>query len=248
MTEKQLFDLLKTEFIAILEQENIKKDEINVTMKTLTANEAIGETKRKDFPIITGKEVMLQAEYKGAYGQAFTDAPCVFSGNLEDICNLNLEQDKYARGLFIATLNAVMSSLNKTNRSVHCKNEGPEHCAKEVVRTLKQTYGNPKIGLIGYQPAMLESLAKKFKVRVLDLNQDNIGQIRYDVLVEDGRTKQKEVIEWADLILCTGSTLCNGTIVTYLDLEKEVLFFGTTLAGAAPILQAKRLCFADDIY
>ena len=247
MTEKELFDLLKKEFIAILEKEKMLEDEIKITMKTLTPQEAIGSTKRKDYPIITGKEVMLQAEYKGAYGQAFTDAPCMFSGNLKDICTLNLAEDIYARGLFVATLNAVMNFLNKTDRTIHCKNEGPEHCADKATTYIKNQYGNPKITLVGYQPAMLEKLSEEFELRVLDLNRENIGQIRYNVLVEDGEETYKEAIEWADLVLCTGSTLCNGTITKYLELDKEVLFFGTTLAGAAPILKVKRLCFADDI-
>ena len=51
------------------------------------------------------------------------------------------------------------------------------------------------------------------------------------------------VVNWSDLVLCTGSTLSNGTITNFLDLEKEVLFFGTTLAGAAEMLGCKRMCF-----
>ena len=50
----------------------------------------------------------------------------------------------------------------------------------------------------------------------------------------------------ANLILCTGSTVCNGTIVNYLGLDTEVLFFGTTLAGTAVLMGLKRLCFAEN--
>ena len=37
----------------------------------------------------------------------------------------------------------------------------------------------------------------------------------------------------------------NGSIIDYLNLEKDVLFFGTTASGAAPLLGLKRVCFAD---
>ncbi|MFA9462663.1 MAG: Rossmann-like domain-containing protein [Velocimicrobium sp.] len=246
MTDKELFLLLKKEFIRILENEKMLEDEVEVSMKTLTPYEAIGITKRKDFPIVSGKEVMLQAEYRGAYGQAFTDSPAVFNGTMKEICALNLLEDMHARGLFVATLNAVMNYLNKADRCVHCKNDGPELCARKVVDEIKKQYGEPKIALVGYQPAMLEELAKYFELRVLDLNQANIGQMRYGVLIEDGEEQYNQAIAWADLILCTGSTLCNGTIIKYMQLEKEVLFFGTTLSGAAPILHLRRICFADD--
>ncbi|WMJ87964.1 hypothetical protein [Anaerocolumna sp. MB42-C2] len=54
---------------------------------------------------------------------------------------------------------------------------------------------------------------------------------------------EQVVVKWADLVLCTGSTICNGSIVNFLNLDKEVLFFGTTLAGAAQMLSLKRVCF-----
>ena len=61
-----------------------------------------------------------------------------------------------------------------------------------------------------------------------------------------GVSDMADAVASAELILCTGSTLCNGTMVDYLDLDKEVLFFGITAAGAGAILGLKRLCFADD--
>lgn len=81
---------------------------------------------------------------------------------------------------------------------------------------------------------------------MLDLNPDNIGKEKDGCPVLSGEKCREETVAWADLVLCTGSTLCNGTIVDYLDLDKEVVFFGTTLSGAAPILGLKRACFADE--
>ena len=69
--------------------------------------------------------------------------------------------------------------------------------------------------------------------------------VRYGVTVEDGASAHEDLIAWADLILCTGSTICNGTITDYLDLETPVLFFGITAAGASRLMGWNRVCFAD---
>lgn len=243
MTQKELFIKLKEEFSKIIKEKQLTTDIVNIKSKALSVEEAIGITKRKDFPIITGKEILLQAEYKGSYGQAFTDAPAVFEGTLSQVLELDLENDGHSRGLFIAALNAVMCKLGLADRTIHCKNEEPELCAGKFKNHFKEQYENPKIALIGYQPSMLENLAEEFQVRALDLNPDNIGQTRYGVCVEDGVEDYKEVIQWADIILCTGSTVCNGSIVNFMDLDKETIFFGTTVAGTASILGLKRLCF-----
>ena len=245
MTEKELYIFIKDAFKKILEAEGMFGDDIQIISKALTPEEAIGVTKRKDYPILTGKEVMLQAEYKGCFGQAFTDAPSVFKGNLKEVIDMDIYSDYHSRGIFIASLNAVMNYLGKSDRTVHCKSEGPEHCSKDVVQYIKEHYNEPKIAQIGYQPAMLERLSENFQVRVLDLSPANVGDRRFGVLVENGADAYVDAIEWADLVLCTGSTICNGSIVNFLNLDKEVLFFGTTLSGAAPILGVKRLCFAD---
>ena len=125
---------LRARFMKLLTEEGILDEQVVINTKSLTPEEAIGITKRKDFPIITGKDVMVQAECLGALGQAFTDAPCAYRGTLEEICSLDLANDPYSRGLFIAALNAVMKHLGRVDCTVHCRNEGPEFCAADVVR------------------------------------------------------------------------------------------------------------------
>ncbi|MGC4017825.1 MAG: DUF364 domain-containing protein [Muricomes sp.] len=215
----------------------------------LTAQEAIGITRRQDFPIITGKESMLQVKVQGHIGQSFTDATCAFNGTLAEILEMDIQKDPYAKALFIAALNGVMDMLGLTDRTIHCKTEGPEQCAVEVGNYMEKHYKGKKLVQVGYQPAMLERLAGIFpdsEYRILDLNAENIGQIRYGKLVEHGIDAYEDaVLNWADVVLCTGSTICNGSILNFLNLEKDVLFYGTTLAGPASILGLKRLCFAD---
>ncbi len=246
MTSEELFALLKEKFVDLLREHGLEDEEISITCRALSPEEAIGPTERRDFPILTGKDIMIQAECRGCRGQAFTDAPSAFSGTLRDVLALDLNTDPQAKGLFIAALNAVTCSLGLCSGTVHCRVRGPEDCAADVKAWLRQHYpGLRRVTLVGYQPALLEMLAGSYQVRALDLNPDNIGQTRYGVLVEDGRTAMKEAVGFAELILCTGSTLCNGTIVDYLDLDKEVLFFGITAAGAGALMGWQRLCFAD---
>lgn len=245
MTAHDLYETLRQSFRSILEQEGLSADDIAIAARSLTPQEAIGNTQRKDFPILTGKEVMLMAQFRGAMGQAFTDAPAQFSGPLSQLLEGDLDGDPHARGLFIAALNAVMKYLGKADNTVHCKDKGPELCARHMASWVGETYGSPKIALVGFQPSLIADLSQRFEVQVLDLNPDNIGKVKDGCPVRDGATDRDEVVGWADLVLCTGSTLCNGTIVDFLDLPKEVVFFGTTLSGAAPILGLKRACFAD---
>lgn len=244
MTIEKLLDILKEELNRVIQQNNLNDSQIKITSKALSPLEAIGHTKRNDFPILTGKEIMIQASFLECEGQAFTDSPATFCGSLKEILEMDIVKDIHARGLFIASLNAVIRYVGLVENTIHCKNSEPELCAQKLVTYLESNYKNPKIALIGYQPAMLEHLSKKFSVRVLDLNPDNVGKLKYGTIVEDGKIDFEEVVvKWADLVLCTGSTICNGSIVNFLNLEKEILFFGTTLAAAAQLLGLKRVCF-----
>lgn len=245
MTKHELFTRLKEGFTAILEKNDLLSDGSAITIHSasLTPEEAIGITERKDYPILDGAEVMIQAEYNGYIGQAFTSSPADYTATLEEIINADIENDEYALAIFIATMNAVMRSLGLIDRTVHCKNAGPELCARQYVPFVNADYGSPKILLVGYQPAMFQQLAENFEVRVLDLNPKNVGKEMYGVTVEHGISDREDAVQWADIILCTGSTLANGSIVDYIDIGKEVIFFGTTVAGAAEILGLKRGCF-----
>ena len=248
MTKKELYGILKERFKQVLEENQIENDRLSVSCRALTPEEAVGKTKRTDYPILTGKDVMIQAEYKGFKGQAFTDAPAAFEGMLEDILQMDIEHNPHDRGIFIATVNAVMASLGLCRGTVHCRTDGPELCARDMQQFLETNYPDiQRIALVGFQPSLLEMLASgRYEVRVMDLNPGNIGKVKFGICVEDGTVMKDEIINsYAELILCTGSTICNGTIVDYMNLDTDVLFFGTTASGAAPLLGLKRVCFAD---
>ena len=241
-SRREFFSVLMERFKKITEGNSLLGREIKIGCRALSSQEAIGETKRKDFPLLAGREVMMQAVFDGAIGQAFTSAPSAFSGTLEEVLGLDIAENDHDRAIFIAAMNAVLRKLGLCDRTIHCRDEGPEECAVKTADTLMETYGPVKIVQVGYQPALLERLSERFEIRLLDLNPEMIGKTKSGVKILDGERDREEVIRWADLILCTGSTLSNGTIVDYMGLDKKVLFYGTTVAGAAALLGLKRLC------
>lgn len=245
MTEKctALYREIKERFQQLIADYHIDTKEMSVITYGLTPEEAIGITERKDYPILTGKDVMLQASYRGARGQAFTDAPADYSGTLEEILNMDILTDEHARGLFFASMNAVMRHLNLIEGTVHCRGEEPPKCAILCLDHLLKEYAGKRIALIGYQPSLFQALSGNFPLRVLDLNPDNVGQERFGIIVEHGINDYDDVVlNWADLVLCTSSTFCNATMDRYIDIGKPVIFFGISGAGACYLLSLDRLC------
>ncbi|MDC7125329.1 MAG: DUF364 domain-containing protein [Spirochaetales bacterium] len=235
------YNSLIERFREVLEENNLLEESINITGKVLTSEEALGKPDRRDFPLLSGKEKLMQAEFKNSKGQAYTDMPGSFSGKLKDIISKTPENN-FQRAVLISSINAVCCHLGLCDRTIHCKNNEPEDCAEQILSFIKSNYSDIKIALIGHQPSILEKLSANFEVRNLDLDNDKIGKVRFGVLVEHGIEKLDEVLNWCDIILATGSTIVNRTIVKYLD-KKPVYFYGTTISGAAALLNLQRLCF-----
>jgi hypothetical protein len=239
LTQEHFYSELIKRFQEIVETNNLLDEEIVITGRALSVEEAIGNPKRQDFPIVKGKEKLMQAEFKGCKGQAFTDMAGNFKGTLKEVLNNPLESN-FDRAVLVASMNAICCYLGLIGKTIHCHDDQPEQCAGELVEYIKAEYGNPRIALIGYQPAMLEKLAGSFSLRVVDLDPDNIGKIKSGVQVE-GYEATDEVLEWCDVIVATGSTVVNSTITDYCK-QKPTLFFGTTGAAACHIMGLQRFC------
>lgn len=244
MVQIGFYEELQEKAEQLIREHRLGDCRVEVHGRVLKSSEAIGEPQRKDSPLLKGKESMVEAEFQGCKGQAFTDKPSGFQGTIEELLSVPLkERSSGERAIFIATLNAVMKHLGLVDRTQHCRDQEPEKCSRELGDYISQKYGDIRIGMVGYQPAMVDHLHRMFAIRVLDLNNDNIGKVKNGVLIEDGEKNREEVIQWADLLLVTGSTVVNGTIVDYYDLEKPVLFFGNTIAGTAALMRLERACF-----
>ena len=211
-----------------------------VSARDLSPEEAIGKPDRDDYPLLTGKEVMMEARVRDGVGQAFTDQAGHFEGTLADVLQMSLDTN-FRRAVFVATLNAVMRSLGEIEGTVHCKDKEPALCAKQLPSYIREKFGNPKIAFIGLQPGLIEALhSAGFEMRATDLNPDNIGQVRSGVLMQDAALNAENV-RWADLVLSTGSVLVNDTYHE-LNQGKSVVYYGVTAAGLAKMFDLPRFC------
>lgn len=231
---------IKERFFNLIKEKELMSSKVEVvSARILTPQEVIGKPERNDFPLLKGKEVMIQADFKGSLGQAFTDMPGNYNGTLKEIFDMSLDSN-FERAIFISTLNAVLRYLNYISKTVHCKDKEPGECAAHLLDYIKERFGNPRIAFIGMQPAMVEALAAYFKIRVVDLDPNNVGQKRCGVLIEDV-AHTKEILSWADVILATGTTVVNDTLTPLL-IEKPIIFYGVTIAGVAYLKGYEQYC------
>jgi uncharacterized protein (DUF4213/DUF364 family) len=232
----------------IVRKNKLDDVEVSVLVKALTPEEAIGEPKRKDYPILLGKERVIEAEVLNAKAHTFTDSPIEFEGKLREVLDLPLVSNS-ERAIFIASLNAVVKYLSFTEKTLHCNDEDPVRCADEIASFILNKWGKIKVGLIGLNPAIAESLVNNFggnNVRITDLNKENINRLNQGVEIWDGHQKTEEVIKQSDLILITGTTFGNDTfncILNYVqNYRKDYFIYGVTGAGICSLMGLNRIC------
>jgi hypothetical protein len=236
----EIYNQLKATAYSLLDSHGMLDKAVTVTARTLKPQEAIGDPDSDDFPIQKGKERLMQAELEGAAGQAFTDHFGGYQGTLSKIFEMHLNNN-YRRAIFVAALNAALRCSGAIEGTVHCRDQGPRKCAQALYEHIDNIYGGSlKITQIGFQPRMVEMLAAHFPLRVLDMDSDNIANRKFGITIESPAATEAAVA-WADLLLVTGTTLVNGTLPDFLN-KKPVIFYGTTIAGAAHLMGLERFC------
>jgi uncharacterized protein (DUF4213/DUF364 family) len=247
--------IARERFVAELDrwcgERGIERSELDdrvVATRPLSTFEAIGSPEIDDFPLLRGKEVLMEANYRGSLGQAFTSAAGVFSGTLEEVLDFSLKGG-FERAVLVSTINAVLRNLGLVEGTVHCRDTGPADCAAALGRWLKEE-GADRVGLVGLQPALLSSLVEILgpeRVMVSDLA--CAGEVRLGVKVLDGLSCD-QLFKSSPLVLITGTTLANGTIDGILEMAdrygSRVVFYGTSIAGAAYLLGLERWCASSE--
>ena len=237
---KNIFEVLRNKFAELVREHRLADEFVSISARPLTPGEAIGKPEADDYPILKGKERMMQATFLGAKGQAFTDMCNEWSGKVSEVVRMEL-LNNFRRALFIASLNAVMRHLGLAEMTVHCKDEGPARCGERCLEMLSLEHPDARITMIGYQPRMVELLSGCFKLSVVDMDHDNIGKQVSGTTIF-GPEKANQLIDDAGVLLVTGTTLVNGTIEEFLKNKKETIFYGVTIAGAAKLLGLQRFC------
>ncbi len=238
----------RTRLKELVSKQVLLEAEVSVRVGVLTPEEAIGSPIRQDFPILIGKERMVEARLFGARGHAFTDSPTEFVGTVREVLALPLDSNQH-RAIFIAMLNAVLRHLDELEGTVHCKDEDPERCAAEIAAHIREQWGDPKVGLIGCNPAIVEALVKEFgpeMISLTDLDPDHIGTMKHGVEIWDGNTRTDDLVAGSTIVLLTGTTFVNGTFDDiWLSIDrhnKGYLIYGVTAAGICHLFGLNRIC------
>ena len=234
-----LYRELRERTLNLLKDKDLLDQKVRIRARALTTEEAIGNPEADDFPLQKGKERLMQAEFCDSPGQAFTDRYGDFEGTLEEVLEMPFDNN-YRRAIFVATLNALLRHMGLIDRTVHCHDKGPSECAEGLRDFIKGRYGMKRILMVGFQPRIVESLAPHFRLRVIDMDPENIGSRKFEVNIESPEATD-EAVGWADLLLVTGTTLVNDTIGQFLG-GKPIIFYGTTIAGAAYLMGWERFC------
>jgi hypothetical protein len=220
-------------------------ERVIIHTRPLKPEEVIGKPTRAGYPLLRGKEVMIQADLRGASGQAFTDEPSEFAGPASELHGLPLDTNA-SRALLVAAINATYAFLGLIDETRHCRDSGPEDCAKRIAGYLAGRHDlETKVLMIGFQPAIAYHLAKRFRLfRVTDMDSEAIGKLIVQPSVES-HDRNMEAIEWSDIVLVTGSTLVNGSIddIVVWTRDKPLYFYGVTIGAAAYELNLNRVCF-----
>lgn len=236
---KSALEAVREKAIRLWKSKGLMEECVTITAGPLSAEQAIGNPAGGDFPIQKGKEKLMEASFRGSRGQAFTEKYGCYSGPLSEIAALPMN-DNFNRAVFVSTLNAVMRSLGMTEGTVHCRDSGPAECSECMAEHIRDRFGSSKVTMVGFQPAMAEALNQHTEMRLLDLDPDNVGRIKRGVLVE-GPESAEDALNWAEALLVTGTTLANNSIDAFL-ADKPVVFYGTTIAGAADLMHWERFC------
>jgi len=243
-----LLDASKVKLSKIVTQRKLQDTDVSILVKPLTPEEAIGRPGRRDFPIIIGKERVIEAQVLGTKGHSFTDSPADFAGTLAQILALTLETNTN-RAIFIAAMNATLRYLNLCEKTVHCKDEEPTECAKEIAAHILKQWGKVRVGMVGLNPAIAETLVETFgrdNVKITDLDLQNINASKFGLNIWDGREKTNDLIKQSDVLVITGTTFVNGTFDSIMDsvrkYKKDYLIYGVTGAGICTLMGLNRIC------
>ncbi len=246
--DRPILERVRIPFEQLVRTKDLLEADISVLAKPLTPEEAIGTPGRRDFPIIIGKERILEATFLKAKGHAFTDAPREFVGTVAEVLDLPFTSNQN-RAIFVATVNAVLKHLGQVSGTVHCKDDDPEICGAKIANHILEKHGKVVVGLIGLNPAIADNLVQVFgsdRVRISDIYSDNIGKNRFGVLVWNGTEKTNKLVEESDVVLMTGTTLQNGTFdAIWAAIQargKHGLVYGVTAAGVCAMTGIERTC------
>lgn len=235
MTVTELYEQILSRFHALKGARELLEEPV-----TVTASKEPEETLRpeNDPPSTVARpEYCVTAAIRGVKGEAYTEMPSDFQGTLAQALKI-APSEKGISAVTAAALNAAVSCLTETPGVFPADPQYHFRYADDLCRYMTEHYKGRKIVLVGYDGYIVKRFMEEgLNFWTLDMNPDHISQERFHHVIVNGAKRNRESsLAWGDIFLVTGSTLCNGTIIPYLDSGKELLFYGITCAAAAALL------------
>ena len=235
MTISELYEMIKERFLAVPGVNELLDLPVKVTAdtdpeKTLLPEGAVPSAAKRG-------EYRVCASLSGTTGEAYTETPWSFEGTLCEALQIPVT-DKGINAISIACINAALSRLGLIEGTFSETIAAHESYADSLCRYVVENYGKKNIILVGYDGYIVKRFMDEgIDFWTMDRDPDNIAQDRFNhVIVNSAKYNRESCFAWGKLFIITGSTLCNGTVVQYLDKGKNLLFYGVTGRGASHLL------------
>ena len=135
-----IIDLAREKLKALTDERGMDNELITINCRALSPEEAIGNPLHDDYPIQLGKERLIEAEFMGKKGQAFSDSYFHYTGSVKEILSFRLDTNA-RRAIFISSLNAIMAEIGKMPEALHCKNDDLMRCGETFAGYLDKFAG-----------------------------------------------------------------------------------------------------------
>lgn len=235
MTVTELYQQILDRFYQLPGVSELLKETIQATASEEPEHTLLPEN---DPPsTVAQPEYCVTAELKGTKGEAYTRNPENFKGTLKEALELPVSEQGI-NAVSISAINAVMNYLKLSSGTFPEDPAAHYAYADALCRFVTERYGKTRIVLVGYDGYIVKRFMDEgIDFWTLDKDPAHISQNRFHHVVVNGAVRNRESsFKWGNIFIVTGSTLCNGTIIPYLNSGKELLFYGITCAGAATLL------------
>lgn len=236
MTIKELYDQILSGFYGLEGAKDLLDERVSVTVSK--EPEQTLRPENEPLSTVARPEYCVTAELCGTKGEAYTEEASSFSGTLKEALEIP-PSEKGISAITAAALNAAICYLGLAPGAFPEGEEARVAYADALCRYVTEHFGKSNIILVGYDGYLVKRFMEEgLDFWTMDLDPANITQNRFHhVVVNNAKRNRESSFVWGKSFLITGSSLCNGTILHYLNSEKELLFYGITIAGAATILK-----------
>ena len=236
MTIEELYQQIISAFYALEGVEPLLKETVSVTASKDPEQTLRPET--EPVSAVARPEYCVKADICGVKGEAYTETPEDFCGTLQQALEIP-PTEKGISAVTIAALNAAMNYLQLAPGTFPEGEEARYQYADALCRYVIESHGPDNIVLVGYDGYLVKRFMDEGLIFwTMDRDPDNITQDRFHhVVVNNAKRNRESSFVWGKYFIVTGSSLCNGTILHYLNSGKELLFYGITCAGAATLLK-----------